>query len=255
VELYCAVDIMGGTAVRLRRGDFEERTDHGDPVELALRYVSSGARYLHVVDLDAARKGAPLNRDAVLRIVEKAGVPVQVGGGARSFADAAGLLEAGAERVVLGTAAVEDPGLVEALSDRYPMRIAIGIDHGDGGLEELGGTVAVHGWERSGAVTVGALLDRFAGAPLAAVVVTSIARDGMMSGPDTAGLTAVLARSALPVIASGGVRSASDLRMLAELSAGPGTTLSRLAGVVVGKALADGSLEVKEAIAACEPSG
>jgi phosphoribosylformimino-5-aminoimidazole carboxamide ribotide isomerase len=251
VELYCAVDILGGTAVRLRRGDFAQRTYHGDPVELALRYVSAGARFLHVVDLDAARKGAPLNREAVLRIVEKAGVPVQVGGGARSFADAAGLLEAGAERVVLGTAAVEDPGLVEELCNRYPMRIAIGIDHGDG--EQLGATVAVHGWETAAAATVGALLDRFADAPVAAVVVTSIARDGMMGGPDTAGLTAVLERSSLPVIASGGVRSASDLRMLVELSARRGTGLSKLAGVVVGKALADGSLDVKEAMAACEP--
>jgi phosphoribosylformimino-5-aminoimidazole carboxamide ribotide isomerase len=252
VELYCAVDILAGAAVRLRRGDFRERTDHGDPVELALRYVSEGARFLHVVDLDAARKGEPLNRETVLRVVEKAGVPVQVGGGARSFEDAAVLLEAGAARVVLGTAAVENPGLVEALSERYPMRIAIGIDHGDGRAEELGGTVAVRGWEKSGAMTVGALLDRFAGARLAAVVVTSIARDGMMSGPDTEGLASVLERCAHPVIASGGVRSASDLRMLSELSAGSG---ARLAGAVVGKALADGSLEVKEAMEACEPSG
>lgn len=258
-DLYCAVDILEGEAVRLTKGDFGLRTEHGDPVALALRYVRAGARMLHVVDLDAAKSGKPLNRSAVLRIVEKVSVPVQVGGGARTLADVAELLEAGVTRVVLSTLAVEEPGLVQELADRYPMRVALGIDHrarssmqagSDRGAVEV---VAVRGWEHPGEIPVDAVVDRFADAPLGAIVVTSIERDGMLSGPDTAGVTGVLRRSPHPVIASGGVRSAADLAELAALSVErPGGEIGRLAGAVVGRALANGSLDVGEAIAACE---
>jgi phosphoribosylformimino-5-aminoimidazole carboxamide ribotide isomerase len=256
VELYCAVDILGGAAVRLRQGDFDERTDHGDPLELAERYVASGARYLHVVDLDAARSGQAINISVVLRIVTRVGVPVQVGGGARSATDVAQLLDEGAARVVVTTAAVEDPELVEKMANRYPGRIALGVDHRgsvDGGpTSGLDATVAVRGWKEPGSVTVSDLLDRFAVAPLGAVVVTSIARDGMMSGPDTDGLLTVMRRTAHPVIASGGVRSVADLEMLAAVRAeGPDRKARGFDGAIVGKALAEGKLDVKEAIAAC----
>jgi phosphoribosylformimino-5-aminoimidazole carboxamide ribotide isomerase len=259
LDLYCAVDILEGGAVRLTKGDFGVRTDHGDPVDLALRYVSSGARLLHVVDLDAARKGLPVNRRAVLGIVEKSGVPVQVGGGARTAADVTALLDGGAARVVVSTLAVEDPDLANELSNRYPGRLALGLDHRPQMGNVLGGTredvqmVAVRGWEQSGDLSVDAVLERFAQAPFGAVVVTSIERDGMLSGPDTAGVTSVLAGSSHPVIASGGVRSVDDLVDLARVSVSqPGGEIRRLAGVVVGRALADGSLDIPKAIAACE---
>lgn len=258
MELYCAVDIMGGAAVRLTQGDFSKRTDHGDPLELAARYVESGARWLHVVDLDAALNGQPINRSVVLRVVERAGVPVQVGGGARTAEDVVALLDAGVTRVVLTTAAVEDPDLVEKTALEYPGQIALGLDHrgGAGGPGAgLSGTVAVRGWKKPGSFTVSELLDRFAEVPIGAVVVTAIERDGMLSGPDVEGLRAVMEWTAHPVIASGGVRSTDDLEALAALrvdsSDGQDGTLRRLDGAIVGRALANGSLDVGEAIAAC----
>jgi phosphoribosylformimino-5-aminoimidazole carboxamide ribotide isomerase len=163
MDLYCAVDIMDGGAVRLTRGEFGNKTDHGDPLTLAVSYVAQGAEHLHVVDLDAARSGIPVNREIVLSIVRAAGVPVQVGGGARSFEDVAVLLNGGAARVVLGTAAVEVPGLMEKLAEKYPGRVALGIDHRPAGTEEM---VAVHGWEKSSGVTVAGLLNRFASTEL-----------------------------------------------------------------------------------------
>jgi phosphoribosylformimino-5-aminoimidazole carboxamide ribotide isomerase len=274
IELYCAVDIMDGGAVRLTQGDFARRTDHGDPVELALRYVREGARFLHVVDLDAARGGEQVNRATVLRIIEESGVPVQVGGGARSFEDAALLLEAGAERVVVSTAAVEEPELVDELVGRYPNRIVLGLDHrssktspdhrssktspdhrsSEAGVS--GEMVAVRGWEHPSTVTVAAFLERFAHAALGAVVVTSIARDGMLTGPDVSGLESVMSLTQHRVVASGGVRSAADLADLARVSAVAGDgQVRRIAGAVVGRALADGSLRVEEALAACERFG
>jgi len=259
VELYCAVDILGGTAVRLRQGDFGERTDHGDPLELAERYVAAGARYLHVVDLDAARNGERLNREVVLRVVERAGVPVQVGGGARTEADVADLIDGGAARVVVTTAAVEDPEMVEKLATRYPGQVALGVDHRGvvrGSASELEATVAVRGWEEPGSVTVAGLLERFSAVPIGAVIVTSIERDGTMSGPDTEGLLAVMARTAHPIIASGGVRSCEDLKKLSAVRAtAPDGTARGFDGAIVGKALAEGFLDVGEALAACRPSG
>jgi phosphoribosylformimino-5-aminoimidazole carboxamide ribotide isomerase len=259
LDLYCAVDILGGEAVRLSRGDFGIRTEHGDPVALALHYVQSGARTLHVVDLDAARGGEPVNRATVLRIIEESGVPVQVGGGARTAADVTALLDSGAARVVVSTMAVEHPEMVLELATRYPGGIALGLDHrrlpaadgdpGDGTVQ----MVAVRGWEKSAGVSVDEVLDKFDGIPIGAVVVTSIERDGMMSGPDNTGLEGVLARSAHPVVASGGVRSAADVGRLAGATVdGPDGEVRRLAGVVVGRALADGSLDIAEALAACE---
>lgn len=241
MDLYCAIDIMNSTAVRLIRGEFDDPTEFGDPVALAERYVDAGARHLHVVDLDAARQGAPVNRKVVIDIVNKTGVPVQVGGGARTFEDVSALLDAGVDRVVLGTIAVEHPELAERLAESYPHRVAIGIDH-------KSGFVALRGWVTTGSATTKDVLDRFADVPVASVIVTSIERDGMMSGPDTAGLKEVLAVSGHPLVASGGVRSAADLATLAGVSVGG----ARIAGAIVGRALADGSLGVEEAVAACE---
>jgi phosphoribosylformimino-5-aminoimidazole carboxamide ribotide isomerase len=262
VKLYCAVDFMGETAVRLTQGDFARRTEHGDAVELALRFVDAGARHLHVVDLDAARGATLVNRSVVLRIVEEAGVPVQVGGGARSSAEVTTLLRAGVARVVMTTAAVEDPELVEDLAEQFPGRLAVGIDHRKGAGEgaqngpgrSLDDRVAVRGWEQSGSLTVGDLVERFSPAPLGAFVVTSIERDGMMIGPDSSGLRSIMEQTDHAVIASGGVRSTEDLAMLARLSVkGPNGEARGLEGAIVGRALASGALGIREAVAACEP--
>jgi phosphoribosylformimino-5-aminoimidazole carboxamide ribotide isomerase len=269
MDLYCAVDIMGGTAVRLTQGDFDRKTTHGDPLLLARSYVEHGARSLHVVDLDAALNGQPLNREAVLRIVKEVSVPVQVGGGARGRDDVASLIESGVSRVVVSTTAVENPELVDQLADLYPGRIVLGLDHrskepardhrskepardhrSNPLADEI---VAIRGWKQASDLTVEKFLARFADAPLGAVVLTSIARDGMLGGPDIAALEAVLAITRHPVVASGGVRSAEDLSRLAAISvSGTDGERRHVAGAVVGRALINGSLEVQEALAACE---
>jgi phosphoribosylformimino-5-aminoimidazole carboxamide ribotide isomerase len=251
MELFPAIDLHDGGAVRLVQGDFGRVRSYGDPLALAHSYVAGGARWIHVVDLDAARSGQPVNRDLVVRIAAAVDIPVQAGGGVRSTADATALLDHGLARVVLGTAALETPELVETLASRYPGRVAVGLDH-------RGADLAVRGWEHPTGTTLGAALDRLADADLGAVVVTAIDRDGMLGGPDLVGLRATLARTAHPVVASGGVRSPADLSALAGLEApapAPSSTVRRLAGAIVGTALIEGAMSVEEAIAACAPSG
>jgi phosphoribosylformimino-5-aminoimidazole carboxamide ribotide isomerase len=148
MDLYPAIDIRAGSAVRLTQGDFDRQSEYGDPLVLARRFVAGGAPWLHVVDLDAARSGRPVNRSAVLTIAREAGVPVQTGGGVRSESDVEELLEGGLARVILGTAALDDPELVRRAAAAYPGRIALGLDYRitpDGRAE-----VAVRGWEVQG---------------------------------------------------------------------------------------------------------
>ncbi len=254
MDLYPAIDIRGGGAVRLTQGDFDRQSEYGDPVELAARFAAGGAPWLHVVDLDAARTGEPVNRGTVLAIARAAGVPVETGGGVRTLADVTELLDGGLARVILGTAALDDPGLVRVATAAHPGRVALGLDYRrtvDGRAE-----VAIRGWEQGSGRTVGDLLDEVAGAGLAAVVVTSIERDGMLSGPDLDGLRAVLATTEVPVIASGGVGSVADIEALAavvvELADG---TVRRLGGAITGKALVDGRMTVEEGVAACARFG
>ncbi|HUI03622.1 MAG TPA: 1-(5-phosphoribosyl)-5-[(5-phosphoribosylamino)methylideneamino] imidazole-4-carboxamide isomerase [Acidimicrobiales bacterium] len=246
MELLPAIDLRDGGAVRLVRGDFGRTRRYGDPLALARRYVEGGAAWIHVVDLDAARTGEPVNRAVVLDIARRVEARVQVGGGVRTEADAAALLDEGVARVVLGTAVTETPEVVAALAARYPGRLAVGLDH-RGGREEL----AVRGWERPSGTTLGEVLSALAPLALGAVVVTAIDRDGTLEGPDTAGVRRVLERSAHPVVASGGVRSPADLGALAALACDG----RHLAGAIVGTALAEGTMTVQEAIAACAPSG
>jgi phosphoribosylformimino-5-aminoimidazole carboxamide ribotide isomerase len=253
MDLYPAIDIRDGGAVRLTQGDFDRQSDYGDPVELARRFADGGAPWLHVVDLDAARSGRPVNRATVVAIAGAVDVPVQTGGGVRSLDDVAELLGGGLARVILGTAALDDPGLVRRATEAFPGRVALGLDYRrtpDGRAE-----VAVRGWEEGSGRTVGDLLDDVAGAGLAAVVVTSIERDGMLTGPDIDGLVAVLATTEVPVIASGGVGSAADVVALAALEAmAPDGSRRRLAGAITGKALVDGRMTVEEGVAACARS-
>lgn len=246
VELFPAIDLRQGTVVRLAQGDFGRQRAYGDPLELAQRYAAAGARWVHVVDLDGARTGSPVNRSLVLRIARDTGLRVQTGGGVRSGTDVEELLGGGVARVVLGTTALSDPALTEELSRRFPGQVAVGLDHRGGGTE-----VAVWGWERVSGIDLRRALDQLARLPLAGVVVTAIERDGVLSGPDTAGLAEVLRCTALDVIASGGVRSGDDLRALAALE----HEGRRLAGVVVGRALVEEALSVEEAMAACAASG
>jgi phosphoribosylformimino-5-aminoimidazole carboxamide ribotide isomerase len=248
MELFPAIDLHDGAAVRLVQGDFARVRDYGDPLALARLYVTGGAPWIHVVDLDAARTGEPVNRDVVLAIADAVDVRVQAGGGVRGSADAAALLDHGVERVVLGTAALETPELVESLAARYPGRVAVGLDHRGAGAE-----LAVRGWERPSGTTLGAALDRLASVDLGAVVVTAIDRDGMLGGPDLVGLRGALDLTVHDVVASGGVRSPADLVALAALaSSGPGAR--GLAGAIVGTALVEHAMTIEEAIAACVPS-
>jgi len=245
MDLYPAIDLRDGRCVRLVQGDYSRETVYdGDPLTVAKEMEADGAPWIHIVDLDAARTARPENRAAVTAIADAVGIPVQAGGGLRDEFSAEALLGAGVARIVMGTAAVEDPTMVRRVAARHPGRVALGIDarHGE---------VAVRGWTEGSGTGVSDLLGLFNGAALAAVVVTDISRDGTMRGPDLEGLAAVVAATLLPVIASGGVGSLEDLRSLADVEVGG----RRLAGVIVGKALHEGAFTVEEAMAACAPSG
>jgi phosphoribosylformimino-5-aminoimidazole carboxamide ribotide isomerase len=248
VELFPAVDLRGGRAVRLVQGDFGRERAYGDPLELARRFAKAGARWLHVVDLDGARAGEPVQLDLV-RALAALGVPLQVGGGVRSEAALEKVLAAGAARVVLGTAWVDDPGFVVRAAKAHPGGVAVALDHrpAPGGGRE----VAVEGWARGSGLGLLEVLGRLEGVPIAAVLLTAVERDGTFSGPDLSGLAAALGATAVPVLASGGVGSLVDLRALAALEHGG----RRLAGVVVGRALVDGRLGIDEALAVLERGG
>jgi phosphoribosylformimino-5-aminoimidazole carboxamide ribotide isomerase len=244
MDLYPAVDLLDGRCVRLLQGDFERRTVYGDPVKTAVELARAGAPWLHVVDLDAAKTGRPVNRPLITEIAGAVTVPVQAGGGVRDDVGAASLLDAGVARVVLGTAAIEDPDLVERLASRYPGRVAAGIDH-------RGGEVSLRGWTQASGAGLLEALGRLEDLGVTAVIVTDISRDGTLEGPDLPGLSPALAASTVDLIASGGVASVDDLTRLARLDADG----RRLAGVIVGRAIHDGRLSLEEALAACAPSG
>jgi phosphoribosylformimino-5-aminoimidazole carboxamide ribotide isomerase len=244
VDLYPAIDLLEGRSVRLYQGDFDKRTVYGDAVETAVRLARSAVAWLHVVDLDAARTGEARNRHLVGEIIDAVDVAVQVGGGIRDERAAAELLEAGAARVVMGTAALDAPSVVRRVARSHPGRVAVGLD-------QRAGRVAVRGWVEDHPADLGELLSRFEDAGLGAVVVTDVGRDGTMAGPDLDGLSAVLGATGVDVVASGGVGGPADLEALARLRVGE----RRLAGAIVGKALHDGVMGIEEALAACAASG
>lgn len=240
MDLYPAIDIRDGKCVRLMQGDFAQETVYGeDPIAFAKSYEAAGARWIHVVDLDAALAGEPRNRDVVVAIASAVDVKVQVGGGVRD----ASLLEAGIERVVMGTAAVEEPALVGRLAAAHEGRVAVGLDTRDG-------EVAIRGWTEASGQRILEALERFEKVGVAAFVVTEIGRDGTLLGPDIDGLRQVLGATSVDVIASGGVGSLEHLRILATLEQNG----RRLSGAIVGRALYEGVFTVEEAIAACAPS-
>ena len=232
--LYPAIDLRGGRVVRLREGDFAAETVYGDdPVTVATAFCEQGARWIHVVDLDAARTGERANRAMVEQIVDMVtpGAAVQVGGGVRSVDTARALADIGVARVAMGSAALRTPAVVEAVAS--VVQVAVALDH-------RRGVLAVDGWTKQSAVSVTDALAGFA-AP-SAFVITDIERDGSLSGPDVVGLAAAVAATTTPVIASGGVGSLDDVRALAAIDG--------LAGIIVGRALYEGAFTVAEALAA-----
>jgi phosphoribosylformimino-5-aminoimidazole carboxamide ribotide isomerase len=250
-ELYPAVDISNGRAVRLVRGDFGQRSDFGDPIEAARRLSGEGPPWLHVVDLDAARTGSPVNREVVAAIARAVPVPVQAGGGVRDEAAARALLDAGAARVVVGTAALSRPSLVASLVERDPSSVAVGLDYRlTTGRDEgrVRREVAVRGWSAGSGTDLTEALAVLGKVGLATVVVTAIDQDGTLSGPDLEGLALVLESTGMAVVASGGVGTLADLRHLAGLRRGGRS----LAGAVVGRALYDGRFSVRDALAALQ---
>ena len=231
VELYPAIDLRRGRCVRLYQGDFDQETVYGDdPVAVARSFGAQGASWVHVVDLDASRRDGS-NRDLVVRVATESGLPVQTGGGVRDGS----LLDAGVQRVVLGSVAVEDPALVRRLGEQYPGQVAVGLDH-------WGGEVRVRGWEEGSGQRLLDLVHELEGDHVAAFIVTDISRDGALVGPDVDGYAELLAATSVPIIASGGVGSLDDLRALAALA----ESGRSLAGVIVGKALYEGRFTVAE---------
>jgi len=238
VDLYPAIDLRGGQVVQLTQGDFARERVHGDdPVAVAKGFVAAGARWIHTVDLDAARTGEPVNRGLIAAIAAAVDVPVQAGGGVRSAEAARALADVGVARVVMGTAAMEDPDLVATVASRQPVAL---------GLDVRGREVAVRGWAEGSGVEWPEALQRLADAGAEAVVVTQIAVEGLMVGADLTGLTEVLAATSLDVIASGGVGTLDDLVALDSVAAGE----RRLAGAIVGTAIYEGRVDVAEAVAA-----
>lgn len=226
-----AIDLRGGKCVRLFRGDYAAETVYDDdPVEVAVRFQTEGARRLHVVDLDAAREGGS-NRDLVREICRQVAIPVQLGGGLRTIAAVEQAIEDGAARAILGTAAALDPGFVAEAVERFDDHVLVAVDVKDG-------RVMTHGWVEEGPPledTVPALSE--AGAPR--LIVTAVQKDGTMDGPDFGLYTRVLELTDLPVVASGGVRVADDVRSLRDLG---------LEAVVVGKALYSGTMRLEEVV-------
>lgn len=228
--------------MRLLQGDYDRETHYGDdPVAQARAFADAGAAWIHVVDLDAARSGDPVNRPVIAAICDAVDVPVQSGGGVRDVASAAALAEAGVARVVIGTAALEQPELVAEVAARQPVAV---------GLDARGRDVAVRGWEVSSGQDLLEVARRFAGAGVAAFVVTEIARDGTLEGPSFDQLSDVLAATDTDVIASGGVGSVEHLRQLAALEVDG----RRLSGAILGRALYEGAVGLTEALAAARAS-
>jgi phosphoribosylformimino-5-aminoimidazole carboxamide ribotide isomerase len=234
--LYPAIDLKGGQCVRLLRGDMAAATVFNDsPADQAARFEADGFPWLHVVDLDGAIDGASRNGPAVSAILAAVKMPVQVGGGVRSFADIERWLEAGVSRVILGTAAVRDPELVRRAAAAFPEKIAVAVDMRDG-------MVAVHGWVETSTLSAIALSRRFEDAGVAALIVTDIGRDGTLEGVNVDGVGAVADSVSIPVIASGGVATVDDIRQLLARKGVP------IAGAVLGRSLYAGTIKPAEAL-------
>jgi phosphoribosylformimino-5-aminoimidazole carboxamide ribotide isomerase len=238
MKILPAIDLMEGKVVRLRKGDYADKTVFSDnPAAVARTFADAGAEMIHLVDLDGAKAGRPINIDAIRAISDAAQLPIEVGGGIRSIETIAAYLDLGATQVVLGTVAIENPDFVLAAADLFPDRIWVGLDCKDG-------KPATKGWVETVDVDPIELAERYAAMGAAGIVYTDIAKDGMMEGPNLAGLKAFAEGVSLPVIASGGVSSVADVAAIVGLG------VANIAGAIVGRAIYDGAIDLKEAIAA-----
>jgi len=237
MEIVPAIDLKGGRVVRLIQGDPSRETRYSDdPAAIAREWERRGARRLHLVDLDGAFGGRPVNQEALVEIVRATRIPVQLGGGLRSLDSLRAALDLGVSVAIVGTAAIRDGAFLEAACAAFPRRVALGLD-------ARGGRLATSGWTEESTLQASEFLRRVNDLPLAAIIYTDIRRDGMLEGPDLAGLAEMLATTRIPVIASGGISSAADIRAVAAL-------IPLVAGAIIGKALYDGRLTLEAALAA-----
>jgi phosphoribosylformimino-5-aminoimidazole carboxamide ribotide isomerase len=241
MEILPAIDLRGGKCVRLRQGDYAQETVFGDdPTEMARRWASEGARWLHLVDLDGAKAGRPVNHDVVRRIVQATGVKCELGGGIRDEAAIRLMLDdVGVERVIIGTQALKQPDWFREMARRWPGRLVLGIDARDG-------MVATEGWLDVSKTSAIELAKSYTDLDLAAVVYTNIANDGMMAGVDEGTIRDMIALTelGLKVIASGGVTTLDDVRRLADVS----RQHPKLIGAIIGRAIYEGTIRVVDAI-------
>jgi phosphoribosylformimino-5-aminoimidazole carboxamide ribotide isomerase len=237
MQVWPAIDLRGGKCVRLRQGDYDQETVFAeDPAAIARQFAQDGARHLHIVDLEGAREGLPVNLPSVQSILGAVNIECELGGGIRDEQSVCELLQFGLSRLVIGTSALIDPEWFRAACRQYPGKLALGIDARDG-------LAATEGWLKTSEVTAIDLARQFANEPLAAIVYTDIATDGMLRGPNVAAMAEMQAAVAVPVIASGGVTTTDDVARLA--AAG-------LAGCIIGRALYEGTVTLAEAIRAAK---
>ena len=236
MEIIPAIDLLNGKCVRLNQGNYNEVTKfNSDPIEQAQLWESQGAKRLHLVDLDGAKTGEPINDQTIKEIKKSISIPIQLGGGIRDIDRAKELLEIGIERIILGTIAIENPELVKVLANEYPKRIAVGID-------AKKGMVATRGWLKQSEITSIELTKQLNDLELAAIISTDISTDGTLKGPNLKALREIAETSRNPVIASGGIGSIADLISLADLET------KGIEAIIVGRALYDGSIHLKEAL-------
>jgi phosphoribosylformimino-5-aminoimidazole carboxamide ribotide isomerase len=236
VILFPAIDLKDGLCVRLEQGDMARATVfHGDPAEQAAAFERAGFDYLHIVDLDGAFAGKPVNAKAVERIIESTGMKVQLGGGIRDMATLTNWLDKGVDRAIIGTAAVRDPAFVREAARCAPGRVAVGLDAREG-------KVAVEGWAEASELTALDIARRFEDAGIAAIIYTDIARDGMLKGLNLDATIALADAVSIPMIASGGFASIDDVKALLSARA------AKLEGAIAGRALYDGRVDVNEAL-------
>lgn len=235
MQIWPAIDLRGGKCVRLQQGDYGRETVFGDdPAEMAARWIAEGAEYLHLVDLDGARDGQLANRQAVAQILQRIAVPCELGGGIRDEGTIREWLDAGLTRLVVGTKALKEPAWFREMCHRFPQRLCLGLD-------ARNGLVATDGWLETSTTRATELASQFADLPIAAIIYTDIAKDGMMAGPNFEGVAEMRRAVPIPVIASGGVTTVEDVRRLAR----EGT-----AGCIIGRTLYEGKLSIAEALAA-----
>jgi len=237
MQIYPAIDLKDGKCVRLQQGKFDHVTVfHNDPADAAKAWRNAGASYIHVVDLDGSRMGTAYNNDAIRRIVEVGSLPIQVGGGIRSMRDIEEKLSLGVARVILGTAAINDPCFVRHAVETYGEKIAVGID-------AVNGKVAISGWEEVSSVSALELCMKMKSLGVQTIIYTDIAKDGMMQGPNVEATKEIVDATKLYIIASGGVAGMTDLERVRDIG---------VSGAIIGTALYKGAIDLREAVSLFE---